>query len=231
MPDPPVRHSRGAWILTSGPKVKTFFKKFWGQPSATNKKGLYGYVADSSPPPNSHPHPIVRAPDERACLRARGSPGAGPLKPQSTGAAEARRRAEGVGHSMAASSAQSGAAPWCRTIAKLCAVQTTVCHESEVLRHPCGPAIRRRQPAALAGGRESRGTGVGRYLVDPASSHMLVSRIKPCMSKYKHLYRETANGSLKQLWFIWWFLCYLDNRSNSRANTCTRGRLREPRAY
>ena len=24
------------------------------------------------------------------------------------------------------------------------------------------------------------------YLVDPASSHMLVSKIKPCMSKYKH---------------------------------------------
>ena len=23
------------------------------------------------------------------------------------------------------------------------------------------------------------------YLVDPASSHMLVSKIKPCMSKYK----------------------------------------------
>ena len=24
------------------------------------------------------------------------------------------------------------------------------------------------------------------YLVDPASSHMLVSKIKPCKSKYKH---------------------------------------------
>ena len=43
---------------------------------------------------------------------------------------------------------------------------------------------------------------VSSYLVDPASSHMLVLKIKPCMSKYKHLYRETANGSLKQLWFI-----------------------------
>ena len=40
------------------------------------------------------------------------------------------------------------------------------------------------------------------YLVDPASSHMLVSKIKPCMSKYKQLYRETANGSLNQLSFI-----------------------------
>ena len=36
-------------------------------------------------------------------------------------------------------------------------------------------------------------------LVDPASSHMLVSKIKPCMSQYKLLYSETANGSLKQL--------------------------------
>jgi hypothetical protein len=31
-------------------------------------------------------------------------------------------------------------------------------------------------------------TGDESYLVDPASSHMLVSKIKPCMSKYKHLY-------------------------------------------
>ena len=36
-------------------------------------------------------------------------------------------------------------------------------------------------------------------LVDPASSHMLVSKIKPCMSQYKPLHDETANGSLKQL--------------------------------
>ena len=31
-------------------------------------------------------------------------------------------------------------------------------------------------------------SSVGSYLVDPASSHMLVSKIKPCMSKYKRLY-------------------------------------------
>jgi hypothetical protein len=54
------------------------------------------------------------------------------------------------------------------------------------------------------------GSGVGAsalspqdsYLVDSASSHMLVSKIKPCMSKYKQLYCETANGSLNQLSFI-----------------------------
>ena len=44
----------------------------------------------------------------------------------------------------------------------------------------------------------------GNNLVDPASSHMLVSKIKPCMSQYKLLHGETANGSLKQLSFIWW---------------------------
>ena len=27
-----------------------------------------------------------------------------------------------------------------------------------------------------------------RYLVDPASSHMLVSKIKPCTCKYKQIY-------------------------------------------
>ena len=41
-----------------------------------------------------------------------------------------------------------------------------------------------------------------RILVDPASCHMLVSKIKPCMSKYTLWHSETANGSLNQLWFI-----------------------------
>jgi hypothetical protein len=36
--------------------------------------------------------------------------------------------------------------------------------------------------------RVIRSFGDESYLVDPASSHMLVSKIKPCMSKYKHLY-------------------------------------------
>ena len=42
----------------------------------------------------------------------------------------------------------------------------------------------------------------GSYLVDPASSHMLVSKIKPCKCKYELEYSETANGSLNQLSFI-----------------------------
>ena len=41
-----------------------------------------------------------------------------------------------------------------------------------------------------------------RYLVDPASSHMLVSKIKPCMCKHKPKYGKAANGSLQQPLFI-----------------------------
>ena len=75
--------------------------------------------------------------------------------------------------------------------------------------------------------RSRRGDRDESYLVDPASSHMLVSKIKPCMSKYKLLYCETANGSLNQLSSIWLCPYYMDNRSNSRANTCEKSRLLE----
>ena len=54
----------------------------------------------------------------------------------------------------------------------------------------------------LLGNGPSKSTLVLNNLVDPASSHMLVLKIKPCMSKYKLLYGKTANGSLKQLQFI-----------------------------
>lgn len=37
------------------------------------------------------------------------------------------------------------------------------------------------------------------YLVDPASSYMLVTKIKPCTFMYKFLYDETANGSFNRL--------------------------------
>lgn len=49
---------------------------------------------------------------------------------------------------------------------------------------------------------------------------MLVSKIKPCMSKFTLSHGETANGSLNQSMFIRWKLSYLDNCGNSRANTC-----------
>ena len=44
--------------------------------------------------------------------------------------------------------------------------------------------------------------GFDRYLVDPASGHMLVSKIKPCMSKHEPIYGEAANGSLQQPLFL-----------------------------
>ena len=69
------------------------------------------------------------------------------------------------------------------------------------------------------------------YLVDPASSHMLVSKIKPCMCKYKPVHGETANGSLNQLWFLRSSKS-LDNCSNSRANTCDQAPIpREKSAF
>jgi hypothetical protein len=40
-----------------------------------------------------------------------------------------------------------------------------------------------------AGGPLTGPAGHGSYLVDSASSHMLVSKIKPCMSKYKQSIR------------------------------------------
>lgn len=55
-------------------------------------------------------------------------------------------------------------------------------------------------------------------LVDPASSHTLVSKIKPCMCKCKFDILE-----LRMAHYISYSLFgevyYLDNRSNSRANT------------
>ncbi len=67
------------------------------------------------------------------------------------------------------------------------------------------------------------------YLVDPASSHMLVSKIKPCMCKYKPVHGETANGSLNQLWFLRSFSS-LDNCSNSRANTYNKAPIRQEKS-
>jgi len=68
----------------------------------------------------------------------------------------------------------------------------------DVLQVEAGDAGNRVQ-GFLEGALSPKGVS---YLVDPASSHMLVSKIKPCMSKYKLLHSETANGSLNQLWFL-----------------------------
>ena len=54
----------------------------------------------------------------------------------------------------------------------------------------------------LKGGGKDKGEKKTRYLVDPARCHMLVSKLKPCMSKNEPLNGESANGSLNQLSFI-----------------------------
>jgi len=56
----------------------------------------------------------------------------------------------------------------------------------------------------VVGDRVGHGVAKECYLVDLASSHMLVSKIKPCMC-----------------------ICYSDNRSNSRANMCNKPQLLE----
>ena len=58
------------------------------------------------------------------------------------------------------------------------------------------------------------------YLVDPASSHMLVSKIKPCMSKYKQSIQWNCEWLIKSVIVYLIVPTYLDNRGNSRANTC-----------
>ncbi len=56
----------------------------------------------------------------------------------------------------------------------------------ETLRRPSGAGS---HSASFAAAHTRPAVGPqGSYLVDPASSHMLVSKIKPCMSKYKLLY-------------------------------------------
>ena len=77
-----------------------------------------------------------------------------------------------------------------------------------VLRRPSAFSLITVCQTTVGGKRGASGRPFRRWhninLVDPASSHMLVSKIMPCMSQYKLLHGETANGSLKQLSFIWW---------------------------
>jgi hypothetical protein len=46
-------------------------------------------------------------------------------------------------------------------------------------------AVRRRHCALASAQKKAGDSRNGRYLVDPASSYMLVSKIKPCRSKYR----------------------------------------------
>ena len=57
-------------------------------------------------------------------------------------------------------------------------------------------------------------------LVDSASSHTLVSKIKPCMSKYKYILLWNCKWLIISVIIYLIVPYYLDTRSNSRANTC-----------
>ena len=71
------------------------------------------------------------------------------------------------------------------------------------------------------------GLGKGCYLVDPASSHMLVSKIKPCMCKYELIQTVKLRMAHQISYSVFDGTCNSDNRSNSRANTCNKPRLLE----
>ena len=70
----------------------------------------------------------------------------------------------------------------------------------------------------------------GTYLVDPASSHMLVSKAKPCTCKHRPPHSEAANGSLDRLHFIrsytvtWITVVILELIHATSALTCLAGR-------
>src|SRR3954451_2250563 len=49
---------------------------------------------------------------------------------------------------------------------------------------------------------------------------MLVSKIKPCMSKYKQSIRLNCEWLIKSVIVYLIVPYYMDNRGNSRANTC-----------
>ena len=70
--------------------------------------------------------------------------------------------------------------------------EVTYCRRRKFRRVSDGPSAVRRYIKLESRTRPATGSRAGRsplqedsYLVDPASSHMLVSKIKPCMSKYK----------------------------------------------
>ena len=58
------------------------------------------------------------------------------------------------------------------------------------------------------------------YLVDPASSHTLVLKIKPCMSKCSVLLHTRLRTAHYNSYSLFDGFFSVDNRGNSRANTC-----------
>ena len=88
-----------------------------------------------------------------------------------------------------------------------------------------------RRPARWRAGHGGRARSAdGTYLVDPANSHMLVSKAKPCTCKHRLPHGEAVNGSLDRLQFIrsytvtWITVVILELIHATSAPTCLAGR-------
>ena len=95
----------------------------------------------------------------------------------------------GAGRRARASEAQTGLRPRARR-------RSERGREAGPRPPPRRPAHRRAGHGGCARAADST------YLVDPASSHMLVSKAKPCTCKHRPPHGEAANGSLDWLQFI-----------------------------
>ena len=108
-----------------------------------------------------------------------------------------------------------------RTVATIAARRKQRCAEANVR---CGRSGKRRASACARGASrvpaENTCAKNDAYLVDPASSHMLVSKIKPCKSKFRPLARRNREWLNTSVVVPWSVLFYLDTCGNSRANTC-----------
>ena len=62
-------------------------------------------------------------------------------------------------------------------------------------------------------------------LVDPASNHTLVSKIKPCMSKYKRYTVKLRTAHYISYSFFDSVFFYMDTCGKSRNNTCLKAQL------
>ena len=91
------------------------------------------------------------------------------------------------------------------------------------------PRLGETRPGGAGRGGSARAAD-GTYLVDPASSHMLVSKAKPCTCKHRPPHGEAANGSLDRLQFIrsytvtWITVVILELIHATSAPTCLAGR-------
>ena len=154
------RHRWSLWILGRWPSL---FLRFPGG-AAPREPPFVGVSAGSGPP--------TREPYAAARQRPQGRPG---------GITCVRTGSEGL-------SGGNWMATCVLPVRRACRCDRALVRPFQSYRNFCpfgglDPAVRR---ACFGGPSAPPGPLGTRYLVDSASSHMLVSKIKPCMSKYKH---------------------------------------------